>query len=68
MKDQALRDMLEKGGVIVQKGPSYTDDKCKDFSNLWRLAFENDRRIDLLLEHLGLKISTHARIEKIDPA
>lgn len=56
--------MLEKGGVIFQKGKGYIEDGCKDFNQLWDVALENERKLDMLIAHLGLEVVTGMRIEK----
>ena len=63
MRDKQLRDLLEKGGVIYQKGNGYINDGCRDFSALWDIVRRNERKLDMLIEHLGLKFVSDMRIE-----
>ena len=56
MRDKQLRDLLEKGGVIYQKGNGYINDGCRDFSVLWDIVRKNEEKLDMLIEHLRLEM------------
>lgn len=57
MKDIELRKMLTEGGVIFQQGDQFVRNGCRDFNKLWEIAFENKRRLEMLLDHFGLEFT-----------
>ena len=68
MKDRELRDMLEKGGVIYQKGDKFVSDGCKDFNRLWSMIQEYEIKLDMLLQYLDLEIKKDWHIENKIPS
>lgn len=64
MKDVALRNILEKGGVIFLKGDEYIRDGCYDFNYLWKTVHRNKIALEALIDYLGLELTNSHRIQK----